>query len=258
MEIRRKIYYKLKNIFISELKNSQYDYKQKLRGHINRQSRWLDLGCGHQILPRWMPNSESEENELVSRCKTLIGLDYQYYSLKRQKIVKYKVVGNIQDLPFNSCSFNLITANLVLEHVHDPIKSLKEIHRILEPNGIFIFHTPNLLNFQSLAGFLVPKTIKNNLIKFLEGRKEEDTFHTYYRINTPSKVKKLAKKIGFSILKLELINSSPETVMLGPIVIIELLIIRILEWNVLKNLRSNLIAVLQKSDVSRKRVLLRD
>ena len=39
--------------------------------------------------------------------------------------------------------FDLITMNHVLEHVHNPTQTLKEIHRILKVNGTFIIGIPN-------------------------------------------------------------------------------------------------------------------
>ncbi|MCB0323070.1 MAG: class I SAM-dependent methyltransferase [Bdellovibrionales bacterium] len=47
-------------------------------------------------------------------------------------------------LPFKDRSFEVITCFDVLEHVRAPKKMLAEVRRILKPNGMFVFQTPNL------------------------------------------------------------------------------------------------------------------
>jgi len=45
--------------------------------------------------------------------------------------------------PFKDNNFSLIEADHVLEHLKDPIKVIKELHRILEPNGKLIIKIPH-------------------------------------------------------------------------------------------------------------------
>jgi ubiquinone/menaquinone biosynthesis C-methylase UbiE len=53
-----------------------------------------------------------------------------------------KKLGDASDIPYPSNYFNLVMAFDVLEHVEDDRKSLSEIHRVLQPNGSFIFTVP--------------------------------------------------------------------------------------------------------------------
>ena len=52
------------------------------------------------------------------------------------------------------------------------------------------------------------------------------------------------------MLEFKLINSVPKTIMLGPVVIIELLFIRVLKLKLFENFRSNIITVFQKINLS--------
>ncbi|MHA1265156.1 MAG: class I SAM-dependent methyltransferase [Candidatus Helarchaeota archaeon] len=52
-------------------------------------------------------------------------------------------LANITNLPFQSQSFEMIICSHVLEHVKDDIPALNEIWRILTPQGLLIFLTPN-------------------------------------------------------------------------------------------------------------------
>jgi hypothetical protein len=65
-------------------------------------------------------------------------------------------------------------------------------------------------------------------------------------MNSLKKIKKLAQMSGFNVLEIKLINSTPKTIMLGPVVIIELLLIRVINITLFRNFRSNIITVFQK------------
>ena len=54
--------------------------------------------------------------------------------------VDHKV--DIQDLPFADSSYDFVFDSHVLEHVPDDIKAIKEISRILKPNGVAMLPVP--------------------------------------------------------------------------------------------------------------------
>lgn len=49
---------------------------------------------------------------------------------------------NLQNMPFAVGCFDFVIANHVLEHVHDDLKALSEIHRVLRKGGYAILQTP--------------------------------------------------------------------------------------------------------------------
>ena len=49
---------------------------------------------------------------------------------------------DVEALPFEAGSFDLVICNHVLEHVADPVRALKEFHRCLGPDGVLIAQTP--------------------------------------------------------------------------------------------------------------------
>lgn len=228
------------------LRNSQYAHKEALNSWVMTGIRWLDLGCGHQLLPEWMPSAKEEQAALVRRPKMVVGIDADIASLRKNIVFRHRVLGDIGHLPFANGTFDLVTANMVVEHVQDPRAMLTEVRRVLKPNGIFLFHTPNLWGYTTLVACLLPRSLKLRLIRFLQAMKEEDVFPASYRINTAGRVHELAQEHGFSVLVLNLIESSTQTVMLGPVVIAELLLIRALRLRPLQKLRTNIIAALHK------------
>lgn len=239
-----KLYWKLEHFFVPNLKYPQSVYEELLKKHINKNSIWLDVGCGHQILPSWRGDAEKE---LVLNCKRIVGIDYEYQSLLENKSINLKVRGDITSLPFKREAFDIVTSNMVLEHVKEPEKVFKAIHYLLKPKGIFIFHTPNLYGYYTLISRLIPITLQKKLVYLIDRRKEDDTFNVYYLINTPDAIKKIADRVGFNIKKVKLLTSSARLIIFPPLVILELLWIRILMTRLFKKFRTNLIVVLEKN-----------
>ncbi len=240
-------YWKLESVITPGLKYSQSIYEEILNAHCDKCVRWLDLGCGHQLLPQWR---HAQEKVLIENSEFIVGIDRDYLSLMKHNTLKNKVCGDITELPFQDNSFDLITSNMVFEHLNNPEMQLKEIQRVLSRNGKLIFHTPNNIGYgiliSKVIGKITPVFVKHKLAHYLQGREEEDIFPTYYRINSPSKIRKLAKLSGFNIVKIRLLCSSAGFVMLPPIVLIELMWIKFLLSNKGKWLRTNIIAIFEK------------
>lgn len=242
----RQVSSQFQRVLTPGLENSQYLYRDVLSRLVDRNVDWLDLGCGHQLLPEWMPGWEGHEAGIINSARQVTGIDLDQAALKRHKHIRRKLVGDLHRLPLKDNSFDLVTANVVLEHIAEPSLLLAEIHRVLRPGGRFLFHTPNLFSYGTLLAVLLPQRLKNKLALFLQGRKEEDVYPTYYRINTRRRIETLARQSGFSVSDLRMVESSAQTYMLGPLVVMELVLIRALRWSICENYRTNVIATLLK------------
>jgi SAM-dependent methyltransferase len=243
-----RFYWRAQARIVPGLRNSQYRYHEVLQSLLTPASRWLDIGCGHQLFPSWMRGVD--ERALVRAAGSVVGMDPDWASLAANHTLNDRVLGGIEQAPFRAASFDLITANMVVEHLEQPETAMREIHRLLQPGGLFVFHTPNYQHVLVFAASWVPQRLKNRIVEFLEGRKEADIFPTYYRLNTLTAIKHCAPGAGFEIRGLHLVSSSAETVMLGPVVIAELMLIRAFENPRLASFRSNIVAVLRKPHAS--------
>lgn len=61
------------------------------------------------------------------------------------------ITGELENVKFPDGYFDVITLIHVLEHLRDPVGTLREVCRILKKGGIVIMAVPNI---RSLAGFL--------------------------------------------------------------------------------------------------------
>lgn len=235
---------KLMNLITPGLKHSQDMYAKALNTVIiNNETIWLDLGCGTRILPPWLLR---EETEIIDKCKKLIGIDYDIDSLKRNSFIKLLVRGEITKIPFTNNHFDVVTANMVVEHLEYPSSVFKEVKRILKPGGVFLIHTPNIYGYSSLLSRLVPEFIRDKIVFLMYGRKLKDIFETHYRANTVREIKKISKMVKMDIGNQRLVVSTPNLFTIPILLPIELMWIRLLLSKPFRQLRTSIISTLVK------------
>jgi hypothetical protein len=98
-----------------------------------------------------------------------------------------------------------------------------------------------------IVASMIPPWLRRKVTSLLEGRAEADIFPTFYRLNTPSAIENAARACGYEAETIAFVNSSAITVRLGPLVILELLVIRALSARWAEKFRSNVIAVFRKT-----------
>jgi ubiquinone/menaquinone biosynthesis C-methylase UbiE len=238
-----RIYGKIERQIAPQLKYSQDLYHKALCQNLRAGARWLDIGCGHHILPLWRGN---EESKLVARAQIVVGFDYDWTSLLKHRSIDLKVRGDISALPFDNETFDFVTANMVVEHLEHPEIQFREIHRVLKPGGVFLFHTPNAYGYTTVLARIVPEAVKAQLIKLLDGRPPEDVFKTHYQANTESRISRIAQQTAFEVLNVGFIASSAKFAVIAPLACFELVWIRLLLTRPLRRLRTNLIVTLSK------------
>ena len=57
-------------------------------------------------------------------------------------------------LPYPDASFDIVTATELFEHLEDYRQILREMHRVLRPEGVCILSTPNVININSRVRYL--------------------------------------------------------------------------------------------------------
>jgi SAM-dependent methyltransferase len=100
----------------------------------SKKGRMLDVGCGDGRVIG-LAQELGWEAEGVDLDKAAIAV-----ALKKKLNVHS---GRLEDSHYPDNSFNLILMNHVIEHLHDPLRVLNEICRILTINGTLVVTTPN-------------------------------------------------------------------------------------------------------------------
>lgn len=187
--------------------NSQYAYAARLRYQLTRTGRWLDLGCGHQFLPSWMEESQSIA---LPEQLTVVGIDRDSEAIKAHPQLALRMVGDIEQLPLATGSFDLVTANMVVEHVADPGKLFREVSRVLTSMGTFLVHTPNLHGYSTVLARCIPSSWRPAAARVLLGRDERDVYPTFYRSNTVAALVHLARTNDLEVAQLRTVLSSAQ------------------------------------------------
>jgi SAM-dependent methyltransferase len=227
-----------------DLTHNLVRYGQVLRRYVRPGDKWLDVGCGYQILPFWaMP--ENEQEQIVRSASFLVGADVDL-RISEHPLLTYRVKGIGGALPFKDETFDLVTANMVVEHLEDPETFLADVRRVLRPGGRFLFHTPNYLYWLVFLASITPEAIKKPIIWFLEKRAEDDVFPTHYRMNTPGCVTRLARQTGFELEELSVIGSSGSLGRLGPLGWAECFILKGLAVGFKGKFNQNIVACLRR------------
>lgn len=222
-------------------RNSQYAYFEALTAALRGSSGdWLDLGCGHGFMPEWFP-----VRAVPIETWNPVGIDPDYAALRRHRGLRWRVRAVGEGLPFRDAIFDLVTANMVIEHVADPTRLFREVRRVLKPTGMCLIHTPNRWGYTTVLARLIPNRILVPLTMWLLRRRAEDIYPTHYRANTVADLTRLAAETGLRIHTCVTVSSSPQFFRLGPIGRLEDHLIRALQRPALNRFQVCLLAELR-------------
>lgn len=98
-------------------------------------ARLLDIGCGNGAFVR----------RALSLGYAAEGLEFDAQAVAAAVAQGLPVrEGALPDTGLPDASYDVVTLSQVIEHLHDPMASLREIHRLLKPGGFFWLATPNM------------------------------------------------------------------------------------------------------------------
>ena len=96
----------------------------------------LELGCGTGDM--W-----TGKQDIIRQCSGFVLSDFSEGMLNKAKEtlrdsagIEFRVI-DIQDIPYEDCSFDIVIANMMLYHVPDLAKGLREVSRVLKKDGTF-------------------------------------------------------------------------------------------------------------------------
>jgi len=102
-------------------------------------SRTLDLGCYDGAYSRVLATRSEPAAVDISRSALMRG---RAKHGGRYRTIDW-VLGDVEQIPFASCSFDFVLLSETLEHVNSPESVLVECHRVLRTGGKLLVSTPS-------------------------------------------------------------------------------------------------------------------
>jgi 2-polyprenyl-3-methyl-5-hydroxy-6-metoxy-1,4-benzoquinol methylase len=134
------------------------------------QPRLLDIGCGVGTISQL----------LAKRGFAVTGVDFSAVAVERARASGVDARHSDVDkdgLQFEPATFDVVWAGDVIEHVFDPINLIREVSRVLKPDGRFLFTVPNDFNVWSrLRIFLTGRAVQSEVYRKFEQCKH----HTFF------------------------------------------------------------------------------
>ncbi len=117
-------------------------FDELLKDDDLRGRRVLDAGCG----TGWFSAAAVHRGGKV----TSLDLGEKLLAKVAQKCESERKVGSVLEMPFGDDVFDFVISSEVIEHVPDPVKAIREMHRVLKPGGTLVLTTPNRLWYGAL------------------------------------------------------------------------------------------------------------
>lgn len=174
-------------------------FRSKILTVVRNDDTILDLGAGAGIL---------KQMNFKGIARRVHGLDPDERVLKNPFLDEAKV-GFGEEIPYENETFDIVLSNNVMEHLKNPDTVFLEVKRVLKPGGHFLLKTPNKAHYVAAIASFTPAWFHQYVGK-LKGRRDEDTFPTLYRANTPFALRRIAARTGFDLGRIDLVEGRPE------------------------------------------------
>jgi ubiquinone/menaquinone biosynthesis C-methylase UbiE len=181
-------------------------FRERIAAALFPEAIVLDVGAGAGIV------SQMNFRGSVAR---MCGIDLDPRVLENPMLDE----GHIADaakIPYSDDTFDVVFADNVMEHIADPHAMYREVHRVLKPEGVLLFKTPNKTHYMPAIARMTPHWF-HQFINRIRGRDAADTFPTLYRSNTVPTVRALAARAGFEVVDIDRVEGRPEYLRMNPI-----------------------------------------
>jgi 2-polyprenyl-3-methyl-5-hydroxy-6-metoxy-1,4-benzoquinol methylase len=167
-------------------------YEALLTSLVGPQTRWLDVGCGREILPF----SPEGARALSQRCASLTGLDPSD-NIDDNPYVHHRAKCMLEDFAPAEV-FDLVTLRMVVEHITAPDSAAAALSRLCRAGGLVVIYTVDKFSPVSLVSALTPMSVHHGIKYWLWRSETRDTFPTAYLMNTRRSLATLMSAHGFA------------------------------------------------------------
>lgn len=168
----------------------------RINALCNSSYTMLDYGCGRgdyssDNIP-WRRNLRI----FKGKVKKVIGVDIDDGACENPYIDEFHHLNN-EILPLENDSVDVVICDNVLEHLGNPDGFFTEAHRVMKNEGIICIRSPNLISYFGLFSKLIPNKFHKKVISMVKSNKDAEPYHTYYRCNTISKIRRQLERNNF-------------------------------------------------------------
>lgn len=234
--------------------------QQYLARYYSPSSGWIDGNVEfHQLCSAVIPlggeileigsGPSNPTSDYLSSLGQLQGIDMDP-DIRTNDALRAAHVLTDDGYPFPDNTFDACVSNYVIEHVADPRQHLREVMRVLKPNGVYVFRAPNRFYYVSVVSHLTPywfhKLVANRLRNLPAD--SHDPYPTQYKFNTRNKIVRYAKEMDFLVDQIRLIEKEPMYGLSSRFLFFGFMAYERLvnKFDFLSGLRANILAVLRK------------
>ncbi len=155
---------------------------------ISRNSRILDIGCGHGLLGKYLQSTLDAEVtgvEIIESCY-----------IEAKSVLNNAIYGNIEtmNLDILGNNYDYVIFSDSLEHLINPGETLFRVSSLLKDNGHLLISIPNVQNFR----VTVPLVFRGSWEYKDEGLMDK----SHLRWFTESSISSLVEDNGYKIIKI--------------------------------------------------------
>ena len=164
-------------------------WRRRLKGleKYKKRGKILDVGCGvGTFLDIAKKNGWEVYGTEISEC----GCRYAQENFNLDAFH-----GELKEANFSDNLFDVVTLWHVIEHLTNPLKTLREVRRILKKDGLLVVATPNIGNY--IMRILYPLVRRKRLKLFSIDDKELHLYHF-----STETIQKAIEKAGFKIVNI--------------------------------------------------------
>ena len=173
--------------------------ERAIHAYLRPDSAVLDIGCG-----RTAPNLSA----LIGKAGKLYGVDVIDFTVSDPRLNLFS--NDVRDMKdIADASIDLAYSRAVMEHLPGPEAAYAEIARVLKPGGLYVFTTPSIFDYGSIAALIIPNSFHGRIVNFAEGRPEEDVFPTVFGSNSRRTITRQARDAGLAVRQLDYIGQYP-------------------------------------------------
>ncbi|WP_424017674.1 methyltransferase domain-containing protein [Halorientalis pallida] len=132
-------------------------------GHIDT---ILDIGSG---LGEFLEAVDAEFDDITGYS---IDMDDELLQVTEQNVDAHCAKADAQRLPFESESFDVVTAIGIVEHVENPTQFVEEVHRVSRKGAVFV--TPNIGRPNRVVAAMLGKDVRE-----FDGHKQGWDYHLF-------------------------------------------------------------------------------